>query len=203
MNSASTSRNDVLSAVRSRKIPATELPALTGSWITFPDRVQHYSETLRSVGGTCIEVGDLDELREELKKLEPLAKAKKVYSALPDVAPSTFEMEQVADPHELEDVDVAIVLGEFAVAENGAVWLTDARLKHRAILFITQHLVLVVPRDQIVDNMHQAYERLRFDGRGYGVFLSGPSKTADIEQSLVIGAHGPRSLTVYLLGESA
>ena len=100
-------------------------------------------------------------------------------------------MEQVADPHELEDVDVAIVRGDFAVAENGAVWLTDAELKHRAILFITQHLVLVVPRDQIVDNMHQAYERLRFDGRGYGLFLSGPSKTADIEQSLVIGAHGP------------
>ncbi len=175
---------------------------MTGSWITYPDRMKHFSETLRSVGGTCIEVGNHDELREELKKLEPLTTAKKVYSAMPDAAPSTFDMEQVADPHDLEDVDVAIVRGDFAVAENGAVWLTDAQLKHRAILFITQHLVLVVPRDQIVDNMHQAYERLRFDGPGYGLFLSGPSKTADIEQSLVIGAHGPRSLTVYLLGET-
>lgn len=202
MNSASTSRSEILSAVRSRKVPAADLPALTGSWITYPDRRKHFSETLRSVGGTCVEVGNLDELREELKKLEPLVQAKKVYSAIPDAAPSTFEMEQIADPHELEDVDVAIVRGDFAVAENGAVWLTDSQLKHRAILFITQHLVLVVPRDQIVDNMHQAYERLRFDGRGYGLFLSGPSKTADIEQSLVIGAHGPRSLTVYLLGET-
>jgi L-lactate dehydrogenase complex protein LldG len=73
-------------------------------------------------------------------------------------------------------------------------------MKHRAILFITQHLVLVVPRDQVIDNMHQAYERLSFADPGFGVFLSGPSKTADIEQSLVIGAHGPRSLTVFLVG---
>ena len=91
--------------------------------------------------------------------------------------------------------------GEFAVAENGAVWLTDARLKHRATLFITQHLALVVPRNEIVNNMHEAYQRLQFSGRGYGLFLSGPSKTADIEQSLVIGAHGARSLTVFLLGD--
>ncbi|HEY3968533.1 MAG TPA: LUD domain-containing protein [Planctomycetaceae bacterium] len=201
MNSANASRSEILSAVRSQKVPVAELPELSGSWISFPDRRKHYSETLGSVGGTCIEVRDLDELRAELKKLEPLTAAKKVYSAIPDAALSTFDMEQVADPHELEDVDVAIVRGDFAVAENGAVWLTDSQLKHRAILFITQHLVLVVPRDQIVDNMHRAYERLRFDGRGYGLFLSGPSKTADIEQSLVIGAHGPRSLTVYLLGE--
>jgi len=102
----------------------------------------------------------------------------------------------------LEDVDIAIARGDFAVAENGAVWVTDRDMTHRAILFITQHLVLVVPRDQVIDNMHQAYERLSFAGAGFGVFLSGPSKTADIEQSLVIGAHGPRSLTVFLVGQA-
>lgn len=200
MPSASASRSEILSAVRSGKVPAAALPELTGSWIAFPDRVRHFTETLRSVGGSCVEVVGVDQLRDELKKLEPLATAKKVYSAVPDAAPSTFDMEQVSDPHTLEDVDVAIVRGDFAVAENGAVWLTDAHFKHRAILFITQHLVLVVPRGEMVDNMHQAYERLKFAGRGYGLFLSGPSKTADIEQSLVIGAHGPRSLTVFLVG---
>jgi L-lactate dehydrogenase complex protein LldG len=66
----------------------------------------------------------------------------------------------------------------------------------------------VVPAGEIVDHMHAAYDRLGVAGLGgsafaqpmFGAFISGPSKTADIEQSLVIGAHGPRSLTVFLLG---
>ncbi|MBI3863973.1 MAG: LUD domain-containing protein [Planctomycetia bacterium] len=203
MSDASASRSEILSAVRNRHVPAAALPDLTGAWITFPDRAAHFAETLRSVGGTCVDVAGIEELRVALQSLEPVAAAKKVYSALPEAAPSTFDMAQVADPHALDDADVAIARGEFAVAENGAVWVTDANLKHRVILFIAQHLVLVVPRNQIVNNMHEAYARLRFDGPGYGLFLSGPSKTADIEQSLVIGAHGPRSLTVYLLDGSA
>jgi L-lactate dehydrogenase complex protein LldG len=89
--------------------------------------------------------------------------------------------------------------GTFGVAENGAVWIADSVVPEPALLFLTQHLVLMLDRRQIVSNMHEAYERLSFDERSYGTFISGPSKTADIEQSLVIGAHGPRSVTVLLL----
>jgi L-lactate dehydrogenase complex protein LldG len=48
--------------------------------------------------------------------------------------------------------------------------------------------------------MHQAYDALTFGRAEFGTFIAGPSKTADIEQSLVIGAHGPRSLTVFCIG---
>ena len=72
-------------------------------------------------------------------------------------------------------------------------------IRQRTIYFIAQHLALVVPRSEVVSNMHQAYQRLRFDDNAFGCFVSGPSKTADIEQSLVIGAHGARSLTVFLV----
>jgi L-lactate dehydrogenase complex protein LldG len=48
--------------------------------------------------------------------------------------------------------------------------------------------------------MHQAYERLQGREYNFGVFIAGPSKTADIEQSLVLGAHGARTMTVFLVG---
>ena len=97
--------------------------------------------------------------------------------------------------------DFFLASGEFAVAENGAVWVTDAGLTQRVLYFVVQHLALVVPARQVLHNMHEAYDRLAFDQPGFGLFLSGPSKTADIEQSLVIGAHGPRSLTVFLVDD--
>ena len=62
--------------------------------------------------------------------------------------------------------------------------------------FICQHLVINVKKT--VPHMHAAYEELGKVNSGFGLFLSGPSKTADIEQSLVIGAHGARSLTVVI-----
>ncbi len=120
---------------------------------------------------------------------------------MPDVA-GNCDLADVRDPHELESVDWAIMPGLFGVAENGAIWVTDEKVPHRAIYFIVQHLALVLPADQLVHNMHEAYDRLTVGTSSLGVFISGPSKTADIEQSLVIGAHGPRSLTVFCMGPS-
>ena len=104
--------------------------------------------------------------------------------------------------HELADLDLAILEGSPAVAESGAVWVVPADARQRAAAFLAQHLVLVVPRHTLVHELHEAYERIDPAAAPYGCFVAGPSKTADIEQSLVIGAHGPRSLTVLLHGSS-
>jgi len=60
--------------------------------------------------------------------------------------------------------------------------------------------VIVINEENIVNTMHEAYQRIETTADGFGVFIAGPSKTADIEQNLVIGAHGSRSLRVYLMG---
>jgi len=193
------SRDRILAAVRNCKVPAAELPDLRQAWIRYADPQRQFAEALASVGGQVLVATDEAEVDRQLANLPPYASARKTCSLVAGIGRSSFRLEDVTDPHTLEDVDYAILRGQFAVAENGAVWVTDANLPHRVLPFISQHVLLVVAADQIVHNMHEAYERLQFPSAGYGVFISGPSKTADIEQSLVIGAHGPRSLVVALV----
>lgn len=103
------------------------------------------------------------------------------------------------DPHDLESLEVAILEGQFGVAENGAIWLEDTQLGLRALPFATEHLVITLNRNKIEDTLHQGYEKIAAAPSGFGLFLAGPSKTADIEQSLVIGAQGAKSLRVVLI----
>jgi L-lactate dehydrogenase complex protein LldG len=103
------------------------------------------------------------------------------------------------DPHTYEDVDVAIFRPRLAVAENSALWITEDRMGVRVLPFITQHIVMLVDRTLLVPDMHAAYEKIGNTDYGFSTFIAGPSKTADIEQSLVLGAHGPRSMTIFLV----
>jgi L-lactate dehydrogenase complex protein LldG len=194
------SRDDILRAVRCHQPPPTELPDLAQRWITYPERARQFAEMVEAVGGQCRFVADLAELNRALAALPAYATARRVVSLVPGAGAANVDLDRIDDPHALADVDFALLPARFGVAENGAVWVTDEGVRHRAVYFLVQHLALVLPADALVDNMHQAYERLAFAEAGFGVFISGPSKTADIEQSLVIGAHGPRSLTVFCLG---
>lgn len=191
-------RGRILASVRKQKLKPQAAPDADGPWIEYPDPVAVFEESLRSVGGDARHV-EPAQLADVIKGLEPYQQGKLRLSTVEiDGLEWTLDVNHVDDPHQLEEVDFAVLSGEFCVAENGAIWVTDRNVRQRTVYFITQHLALVVPRDAVVSNMHQAYERLRFDDNAFGCFISGPSKTADIEQSLVIGAHGARSLTVLL-----
>ncbi|MDR3232949.1 MAG: LUD domain-containing protein [Planctomycetaceae bacterium] len=100
---------------------------------------------------------------------------------------------------ELEQTEVAVFEGRVAVAENAAVWIDDRDLPNRLLPFVVQHLILIVREDRLVDDMLEGYRRINLNETGFGVFISGPSKTADIEQSLVYGAHGAVQCTVIIV----
>lgn len=195
-----TSRDAILASVRRHLPQSSPLPDFDGPWIQYDDPLSQFASVLEMIGGRCFRVASEAEIAKELLALPQFASAKQTLSLVPEALAGTVSMDQVADPHDLADVDFAILRGDVAVAENAAIWVTESHVKHRVIYFLCQHLALVVQASDLVHNMHQAYERIAVGATPYGGFIAGPSKTADIEQSLVIGAHGPRSMTVFLVG---
>ncbi|HVJ85405.1 MAG TPA: LUD domain-containing protein [Caulifigura sp.] len=193
------SRDEILSRIRDRQWTGLTAPDLHQDWTRYDDPQRQFMDVLTAVGGRCVVVNSPEEACADLKHFEPFATAKKIVSCVPGVGCSNFDLAGVSDPHQLEDVDFAILPGHLAVAENAAVWVTDDALPYRVLYFLPQHVALIVPLSELVHNMHEALARVSPADRPFGCFLSGPSKTADIEQSLVIGAHGARSLTVYLV----
>lgn len=199
----SNTREQLLKTLKRQLVPQADLPeVLDGAWIQFDRPLEKLAEVIQFVGGSCIEVDSIEQVAEALKKYPQFVEAKRIFSGV-DGLPGNVDLSVVDDAHQLEDLDFVIYPGQFAVAENGAVWVTDENLKHRVVFFITQFLVLVVSARDIVHNMHEAYERVAksesFGQPRFGLFLSGPSKTADIEQSLVIGAHGCRQMQLFII----
>lgn len=199
----SDSRTHILQQVRVNRASAMDLPSLDQDWQTFDDPVEHFRALLSSLGAQSELLSNKQAADAWLSQEKEYANAQQCVSQVAGVGRSTLDPDQLTSPHELAEIDWAVLPGEFGVAENGAIWVTCHSTRHRAIYFLCEHLVLVLPLKHILHNMHQAYQRLGglgTDGHtSYGTFVAGPSKTADIEQSLVIGAQGPRSLHVLLL----
>ena len=193
------SREKILNTLRAQAVPSAELPAIEGPWTTFRDRRGRFSRAVREAGGECIRVAGQDQLAGALEDLESYASAQRRASVVPGWGDPNVSLGGLDDPRRLANVDFALLPGAIGVAENGAVWVDASEYLHRSVLFLPEHLGLVLSAADLVDHLHGAYDRISFEGAGFGCFLAGPSKTADIEQSLVIGAHGARSLTVFLV----
>jgi L-lactate dehydrogenase complex protein LldG len=205
-------RDAILSAIRRNlprpAVPLPELPARdpkqtasgvgSKAGLTKPStgRVSDFQRQLQAMGGTSFEVADLAASRAKIAELFPTAKV--ICSATREV-PGTRRIEDVRDPHDLNDVDVGIVRSSLGVMEAGAVWLTEADLVVNALGLLSQHLVVLLDPAAIVDTLHDAYERIDLAASTYGLFMAGPSATADIEGVIVHGAQGARSLTVLLV----
>jgi L-lactate dehydrogenase complex protein LldG len=192
------SREKILSAIKSNQPDYQELTVNFKFESVFENLYEKFADTLSFVGGKVVEVADYEAIKADVR--EHYQGVSNIATTIPELSELADFSLNVRDPHELEILNLAIIKGDFGVAENAAIWVSEKHLPHRVLPMITQYLAIVIHKKDIVTNMHRAYERIQVDETGFGTFISGPSKTADIEQSLVIGAHGARGLVVYVLG---
>ena len=188
------SRDDILARIRANQPAPAPLPRIPAFDVaTDATLVARFKAGVTRMGGKVIEAGGaLEELVRELHH-----GAKVVVSATAEFTGTRYLVPRES-PASLDDVDVGVVRARFGVAETGSVWLTDADLGVSALGFLAQHLVVLLDPAEIVPNMHDAYRRRAEFDAAYGVFMTGPSATADIEGVLIHGAQGIRSLVVVL-----
>ncbi|WP_242202145.1 LutC/YkgG family protein [Aestuariivivens insulae] len=190
------SRTEILAKIKTNKPNLIETPIIEPQ--VFDEGlnlIEEFTKKVEAVGGQVVPITYEMDIHTEIKTLFPDTALN--FSTLEKaISFNTLSLDNIEKPQELEDLDVLVLESPLGVAENGAVWVNDTSFPIRVLPFITKHLVLVLGKNDIVPYMHQAYDTL--NDFNFGVFISGPSKTADIEQSLVIGAHGALSLTILL-----
>ena len=193
------SKEDILKKFRANVRERFDMPDLSDiKATTYPDPLLQFMNMTKSVGGNAIEVEKGRDINALIRELFP--DAKEIASNLPEITIATRNPDDVGRARDLNGTDVGIIRGMFGVAENGCVWIPQ-QMKEKAVCFISENLIILLPKSQIVNNMHEAYRRIQFNDYGYGTFISGPSKTADIAQVLVMGAQAARSATILLLDE--
>lgn len=191
------SRETILNKIK--KVKSSEIISLPKliEGIHYDDPLISFSENIKLVGGETLSV---ESLIDYIKMLENKFGAMKfLNSYLSETFENPLIPIQMQKAHDSERLDILVIEGLYGIAENGAIWVEEPKLFPRSALFLTQHLIIYVKKSTIVHNLHEFYKDIDFDHKNFGTLISGPSKTADVEQCLVIGAHGPRSLGVVLI----
>lgn len=191
------SKEEILAKIRQNTQTRYEKPNVAYmDRLTYSDQIKQFCNISKGVGGRALVLGEGEDVNDIIRDAYP--DAKRIASVWPEITCATFNPDELEDPRELDGTEVAVIRGEIGVAENGAVWIPQVE-KHKAVYFISEKLVILLDRNKIVDTMYDAYRELERKDFGFGTFISGPSKTADIEQALVMGAHGAKGVLVILV----
>jgi len=191
-------REAILNSIKKNKPELVNLPNIDLQLFEENiDLVDTFKNNVQLVGGSVSEINQINSLDTEIKKLYP--NAKNIVTHLPESNLGNVAITNETTPHSLKNIDLTIIKGEFGVSENGAVWISENQFPIRALPFITNDLVILLQKESLCLHMYNAYKKIYDRKRTFGLFISGPSKTADIEQCLVIGAQGAMNLTVILV----
>jgi L-lactate dehydrogenase complex protein LldG len=190
------SRDKILQQVKRNQPLAKALPNIDIA-VADKDWLQDFKAKLETLHVAVFEVSDTNSIGTIIRNNKKATD--RMVTTIPALQDFAVYIDGVTeDAHNLENVELAIIPAHFGVAENGAVWVTDDLIKYRVLPFIAQQLAVVISKRDILANMHQAYDRIANTSYEFAVFIAGPSKTADIEQSLVLGAHGPKGMMVFI-----
>lgn len=191
------SKDEILAKIRRNTGTRYEMPKVESmNRLTYPNKLKQFCHISKVVGGEALVMCEGADVNDVIRRTYP--DAKRIASVWPEITCAAFNPDELEDPRELDGTEVAVIRGEIGVAENGAVWIPQVE-KHKAVYFISEKLVILLDRNKIVDTMYDAYRELEGQDFGFGTFISGPSKTADIEQALVMGAHGAKDVLVILV----
>jgi L-lactate dehydrogenase complex protein LldG len=196
------SREQILNALRGNTRECYDMPDLSEiSPITFDNPVEQFVEKATTTAGAkVIEMADGESIDDIVRRAYPEAKI--IASNLPDVT-AQLNPDMVSEAQELASADVGVIKGDIGVAENACIWIPQT-MREKAVCFASEYLVIMLNRKDIVNNMHEAYALIDasdkyFQQYKFGTFISGPSKTADIESALVYGAQAARGVTIVLI----
>jgi L-lactate dehydrogenase complex protein LldG len=196
------SRAEILARIannKPQKIVAPDINILENTHLTPSESLDRFCTVATGIGAKIISINSLSEVKTYIEN--QIGENQRVITSIPELLGIAEDGALLIEsiPHDLKNVDFAVIRAEFGVAENGALWVTAAQMVIRVLPFITQHLAIIINATDIVSNMHAAYSRTAGSDHDFAAFIAGPSKTADIEQSLVLGAHGSRSLVVFII----
>lgn len=190
-------REELLSKIKNNIGKQYDMPSFEEmKGVIYPNPLEQFIDISSKVGGRAIILEEGQELNQLIRDLYP--EAKEIASNVESITIATRNPDDAKYAKDLNGTDLGIVEGKIAVAENGCVWVPQT-MKEKVVCFIPEYLVILVKRNNIVNNMHEAYSKIEMPDYGYGCFISGPSKTADIAQVLVMGAQAARGVTVIIV----
>ena len=147
--------------------------------------IDRFKESVESVAGHCIVTTDVTDV---LKQILADLKAERV--ATSDDPPNA---------HEIFGFDVGISNAQLAIAETGTLVLDSACERHRLVSLVPPVHIAIVNASAIVETLGDALTLLQQKEISPAItFITGPSRTADIELTLAIGVHGPQQLYVIV-----
>ena len=195
--SSMSSKETILAAIKQNTLQKFDYPTWKINAIQYPDLVKQFISISAAVGGEAVELPEGMDVNEYILKRYPNMNA--IASNMPEITCATMNPDDVEVAQDLNGTDLAVVKGEIGVAENGCVWIPQT-VKHKIIYFIAERLVILLEKKNLVNNMAEAYAKIeKMPKYNFATFISGPSKTADIEQTLVKGAHGAMEALVILV----
>lgn len=211
-------RTDILERIRKglagvRPVPAPSAPRTA----TVPpgERVARFTSVLERVGGRVQRVRDLDQARSALRSILTEANARRlIVSDAPLVRQLTAGLgdgfvliEPSAPRAELLAAEAGLSTAQWGIAETGTLVLESAREQHRLASLLAPVHVALLPLERMLGTLGEALAAVRGSTGAPAsrtiTFVTGPSRTADIELELVVGVHGPKELHVLLLESSA